>query len=81
MLAQPREATDAVDVNQGSDDDARVCLSRIQLLGGSQRGIPMPIIERIVRLRPFTSVDDMVTRVNAPEPGCATRLPNKRQIG
>ena len=39
MPCEPREVADAVDVNQGSDADVRVRLSRVQLPGGSQRAV------------------------------------------
>ena len=56
-LRQPPQH-DAVDVNTGSDAALMQSLARI-------RKLPSAVAQRIVRLRPFASRTDLVTRVNA----------------
>jgi hypothetical protein len=69
-------AIDAVDVNAGSDEDLRR-----RLLGTmferSWVALPRPIVERIIALRPFASIEDLVRRVNAAAAGPWDRLGKK----
>ena len=51
-------AATLVDVNAGSDDELQGLLFRVPQLA-------TPTVERILKLRPFVSLDDMLSRVNA----------------
>ena len=54
-------AATLVDVNAGSDDELQGLLLRVPQLA-------TPTVEQIIKLRPFVSFDDMLSRVNAAFP-------------